>query len=69
MQLLVTPFILTYKNDPRFAALCQKLKIPVPEVVGPEAMTGKPPFFAELKRRDAYKILFLFVTALFTLQG
>ena len=29
-QLLVTPFILTYKNDPRFAALCQKLKIPVP---------------------------------------
>src|SRR5438477_3815374 len=29
-QLLVTPFILTYKNDPRFAAFCQKLKLPVP---------------------------------------
>ena len=28
-QLLVTPFILTYKNDPRFAALCQKLKLTV----------------------------------------
>jgi serine/threonine-protein kinase len=28
-QLLVTPFILTYKNDPRFAAFCQKLKVQV----------------------------------------
>jgi TolB-like protein/Flp pilus assembly protein TadD len=36
MQLLVTPFILTYKNDPRFAALCQKLKIPVPTAAGPK---------------------------------
>jgi serine/threonine-protein kinase len=32
-QLLVTPFILTYKNDPRFAAFCQKLKLPVPMTV------------------------------------
>jgi adenylate cyclase len=32
-QLLVTPFILTYKNDPRFAAFCQKLKLPVPTTV------------------------------------
>ena len=29
-QLLGTPFILTYKDDPRFAALCQKLKVHVP---------------------------------------
>jgi len=29
-QLLVTPFILNYKDDPRFAALCQKLKVLVP---------------------------------------
>ncbi len=29
-QLLVTPFILIYKDDPRFAALCQKLKLTVP---------------------------------------
>jgi serine/threonine-protein kinase len=29
-QLLVTPFILTYREDPRFATLCQKLKIPFP---------------------------------------
>ena len=29
-QLLVTPFLLAYKNDPRFAALCVKLKIPAP---------------------------------------
>ena len=29
-QLLVTPFILNYKTDPRFAALCQKLKLPMP---------------------------------------
>jgi TolB-like protein/tetratricopeptide (TPR) repeat protein len=32
-QLLVTPFILTYKNDPRFAAFCLKLKLPVPTTV------------------------------------
>jgi hypothetical protein len=32
-QLLVTPFILTYKNDPRFAAFCQKLKLPVSTTV------------------------------------
>jgi TolB-like protein/Tfp pilus assembly protein PilF len=32
-QLLVTPFILTYKNDPRFAAFCQKLKLPAPATV------------------------------------
>ena len=29
-QLLGTPFILNYKDDPRFAAFCQKLKLPVP---------------------------------------
>ena len=29
-QLLVTPFILNYRTDPRFAALCQKLKVQVP---------------------------------------
>ena len=34
-QLLATPFILNYKNDPRFAALCQKLKVQVP----PSAVT------------------------------
>ncbi len=32
-QLLVTPFILTHKDDPRFAAFCQKLKVPVPTTV------------------------------------
>ena len=32
-QLLVTPFILTHKNDPRFAAFCQKLKVPLPTTV------------------------------------
>ena len=32
-QLLVTPFILTHKNDPRFAAFCQKLKLPVSTTV------------------------------------
>jgi TolB-like protein/Flp pilus assembly protein TadD len=32
-QLLGTPFILNYKDDPRFAALCQKLKVPVPTTV------------------------------------
>jgi tetratricopeptide (TPR) repeat protein len=29
-QLLVTPFLLSYKEDPRFTAFCQKLKIPAP---------------------------------------
>jgi tetratricopeptide (TPR) repeat protein len=32
-QLLVTPFILNHKNNPRFAAFCQKLKVPVPTTV------------------------------------
>lgn len=30
-QLLVAPFIHNYRGDPRFAALCQKLKLPVPK--------------------------------------
>jgi tetratricopeptide (TPR) repeat protein len=29
-QLLTAPFIHNYRGDPRFAALCQKLKLPVP---------------------------------------
>jgi TolB-like protein/tetratricopeptide (TPR) repeat protein len=29
-QLLGTPFIMNYRDDPRFAAFCQKLKVPVP---------------------------------------
>jgi TolB-like protein/Flp pilus assembly protein TadD len=33
-QLLVTPFILNYKDDPRFAAFCQKLKVQVPPAAG-----------------------------------
>src|SRR5436190_20197997 len=35
-QLLVTPFILNYKDDPRFAAFCQKLKLPVPTAAVPK---------------------------------
>jgi TolB-like protein/Flp pilus assembly protein TadD len=35
-QLLVTPFILTYKDDPRFGAFCKKLKLPVPTTVVPK---------------------------------
>ena len=35
-QLLVAPFILNYKNDPRFARLCQKLKVPVPPTAVPK---------------------------------
>src|SRR5882757_7140656 len=34
-QLLGTPFILNYRDDPRFAALCQKLKVPVPPTAVP----------------------------------
>ena len=30
-QLLTAPFIHNYRGDPRFAALCQKLKLPVPQ--------------------------------------
>jgi TolB-like protein/tetratricopeptide (TPR) repeat protein len=33
-QLLGTPFILNYKDDPRFAAFCQKLKLQVPPPAG-----------------------------------
>ena len=35
-QLLGTPFILNYRDDPRFAALCQKLKVQVPPTVLPK---------------------------------
>jgi len=35
-QLLGTPFILNYRDDPRFAALCQKLKVPVPTAAVPK---------------------------------
>ena len=35
-QLLGTPFILNYRNDPRFAALCQKLKVQVPPAAAPK---------------------------------
>jgi hypothetical protein len=33
-QLLVTPFILNYKDDPRFATFCQKLKLQLPSPAG-----------------------------------
>ena len=55
-QLLGTPFILNYRDDPRFAALCQKLKVHVPPTAAHEAMSDKPSFFAELKRRNVYKV-------------
>ena len=32
--LLVDPFILRYKNDPRFVALCARLNLPVPKAKG-----------------------------------
>src|SRR5256714_1014474 len=35
-QLLGTPFILNYRDDPRFAALCQKLKVPVSTAAVPK---------------------------------
>ncbi|HEY2444395.1 MAG TPA: tetratricopeptide repeat protein [Rhizomicrobium sp.] len=31
LQLLYDPFILPYRHDPRFAALCKQMKLPVPE--------------------------------------
>jgi hypothetical protein len=33
-QLLGTPFILSYRDDPHFAAFCQKLKLKVPPPAG-----------------------------------
>jgi len=35
-QLLATPFILNYRDDPRFAAFCKKLKLPVPPTAIPK---------------------------------
>jgi TolB-like protein/Flp pilus assembly protein TadD len=35
-QLLVTPFLLTYREDPRFAAICQKLNVQVPPLAAPK---------------------------------
>jgi len=36
-QLLLTPFIVSYRDDPRFAAFCQKLRLQVP----PAAITER----------------------------
>ena len=36
-QLLVTPFILNYRDDLRFATFCQKLKVQVPPTAIPKA--------------------------------
>ena len=55
-QLLVTPFIMNYRDDPRFAAFCQKLKMQVPPTAATKPMSDKPSFFAELKRRNVYKV-------------
>ena len=35
-QLLGTPFLLNYRDDPRFAALCQKLKVQWPPAAAPK---------------------------------
>src|SRR5438270_1564178 len=35
-QSLDTPFLLNYRDDPRFAALCQKLKVQVPPAAAPK---------------------------------
>jgi hypothetical protein len=32
-QLLITPFFLQYQTDPRFAALCQRLKVQFPPAI------------------------------------
>ena len=54
VQLAVTPFIIPYHDDPRFIALCQKLNVKLPALR--EAMSEKPSFFSELKRRNVYKV-------------
>ncbi len=36
-QLLGTPFIMNYRDDPRFATLCQKLKVQVPPTAAPKS--------------------------------
>jgi hypothetical protein len=36
-QLLVTPFILNYRDDLRFATFCQELKVQVPPTAIPKA--------------------------------
>jgi len=45
-QLLVTPFILNHKNDPRFAAFCQKLKVPLPPIASTKAISASRRFSA-----------------------
>ena len=47
-QLLGTPFIMNYRDDPRFAALCQKLKVQVP----PTAVTNRERQALVLRRAE-----------------
>ena len=53
-QLAVTPFFFPYRDDPRFTALCQKLNVQVPSA--PAKTMSERNFFAELKRRNVYKV-------------
>ena len=65
----VTPFFLPYRDDPRFVALCQKLNVQV-AISAREAMSDKPSFFAELKRRNVYKVAVAYVVVAWPLlQG
>ena len=52
-QLAITPFFFLYRDDPRFAALCQKLSVKCRQLWG---TMNEPNFFAELKRRNVYKV-------------
>lgn len=61
-QLLATPFILDFKDDPRFAAFCQKLKVQFPPPAGAgQAMSDRTSFFNELKRRNVIRATGLYL--------
>ena len=58
-QLVITPFVFEYRDDPRFVALCQKLGVQLPRPW--RTMNEKHSFFAELKRRNVYKVAVAYI--------
>ena len=67
-QLLFNPFLVAYKDDPRFIAFAQKIGVmpkpsPHPMSEPQRKGMGHRNFFSELKRRSVYKVAAAYVLA------
>ena len=51
------------RDEPRFKAVLAKLALPYTPPASHEAMSERPSFFAELKRRNVYKVAVAYIVA------